>query len=300
MRSQPNTRRYEANSNRSQTNLIETSFFVYVLVLLATGIVVGFACGLLGIGGGFLMVPVQIWALASQGIDPTLATRIAFGTSLAVVLPTALSGCRGHSCRGVVLWRPGVIIGLCGMLGGFLGGTIATHAPGDLLRMAFGFVIMMAALRMLFAPSLQPGQASGERSRESLLQYILWGLMIGVISGLIGIGGGVIMVPVMVIAMGFGMYQAIGTSSVTIAFNAVGGVIAYAINGWGVVGLPAYCVGYIDLLQFALLAGASIFTASWGVKVAHRLPAEKLKYIFVVLMIYIGLKMIGVLGLVGL
>ena len=280
--------------------MIEPSFLFYVLLLLATGVVVGFACGLLGIGGGFLMVPVQIWLLTLQGIEPTLATRIAFGTSLAVVLPTALSGCSGHSCRGVVLWRPGIIIGLCGMLGGFLGGTIATHAPGDLLRMAFGFVIMMAALRMLFAPSLLPRLTSDEKSRESLLQYIFWGLAVGVISGLIGIGGGVILVPAMVVAMGFSMYQAIGTSSVAIALNAVGGVLAYIINGWGVAGLPAYCVGYIDLLQFVLLAGASIFTAQWGVKAAHRLPAEKLKYIFVMLMIYIGLKMIGVLGWVGL
>jgi hypothetical protein len=167
--------------------------------------------------------------------------------------------------------------------------------------MAFGFVVMFGALRMLFAKSVQPKVGSSqEKSRDHLLQYVLWGLAVGVISGLTGIGGGVILVPAMVIAMGFGMYQAIGTSSITIAFNAVGGVIAYVINGWGVTGLPAYCVGYIDLLQFALLAGASIFTASWGVKVAHKLPAEKLKYIFIVLMIYIGLKMIGVLGLVGL
>ena len=243
------------------------------------------------------MVPVQIWVLTSTGIDPTLATRIAFGTSLAVVLPTALSGCRGHSCRGVVLWRPGIIMGLSGLVGAFLGGSIAAHAPGDLLRMAFGFVVMFGALRMLFAKSVQPRrEALLEKSRE----YVLWGLAVGIISGLTGIGGGVILVPAMVIAMGFGMYQAIGTSSVTIAFNAVGGVIAYAINGWGVPGLPDYSLGYIDLLQFALLAGASIFTASWGVKVAHRLPAEKLKYIFVVLMVYIGLKMIGVLGWVGL
>jgi len=281
--------------------LISESLLLYVLVLLVTGLVVGFSCGLLGIGGGFLMVPVQIWALTSQGIDPTLATRIAFGTSLAVVLPTALSGCRGHSCRGVVLWRPGIIMGLCGLVGAFLGGSIAAHVSGDLLRMAFGFVVMLGALRMLFAKSLQPRrEALPEETRKSLLQFALWGLAVGVISGLTGIGGGVILVPAMVIAMGFGMYQAIGTSSVTIAFNAVGGVIAYAINGWGVPGLPVYCVGYIDLLQFALLAGASIFTAQWGVKVAHKLPAEKLKYIFVVLMIYIGLKMIGVLGLVGL
>ncbi|MFA6371209.1 MAG: sulfite exporter TauE/SafE family protein [Methanothrix sp.] len=277
--------------------MVSESFLIYVLVLLATGVAVGFSCGLLGIGGGFLMVPVQIWVLTSSGIDPTLATRIAFGTSLAVVLPTAISGCRGHSCRGVVLWRPGIIMGLCGLLGAFLGGTIAAHAPGDLLRMVFGFVVLLGALRMFFAKSLLPGQeALPGGTRESLFQYVLWGLGVGVISGLTGIGGGVILVPAMVIAMGFGMYQAIGTSSVTIAFNAMGGVVAYAINGWGVAGLPEYCVGYIDLLQFALLAGASIISAQWGVKVAHRLPAEKLKYIFVVLMVYIGLKMIGVLG----
>ena len=281
--------------------MIEPSLLQYILVLLATGLAVGFSCGLLGIGGGFLMVPVQIWVLTSTGIDPTLATRIAFGTSLAVVLPTALSGCRGHSCRGVVLWRPGIIMGLSGLLGAFLGGSIAAHAPGDLLRMAFGFVVMLGAPRMLFAKSLQPKVGSSqEKSRDHLLQYVLWGLAVGVISGLTGIGGGVILVPAMVIVMGFGMYQAIGTSSVTIAFNAVGGVIAYVINGWGVAGLPDYSLGYIDLLQFALLAGASIFTAQLGVKMAHRLPAEKLMYIFVVLMIYIGLKMIGVLGLVGL
>jgi len=281
--------------------VISGTLLFYVLMLLATGVAVGFSCGLLGIGGGFLMVPVQIWVLTSTGIDPTLATRIAFGTSLAVVLPTALSGCHGHDCRGVVLWRPGIIMGLCGLLGAFLGGSIAAHAPGDLLRMLFGFVVMLGALRMLFARSLLLGQkALPKETRESLLQYVLWGLVVGVISGLTGIGGGVILVPAMVIAMGFGMYQAIGTSSIAIAFNAVGGVIAYAINGWGVPGLPAYCLGYIDLLQFALLAGASIFAASWGVKVAHRLPAEKLRYIFVILMIYIGLNMIGLLGWVGL
>lgn len=246
------------------------------------------------------MVPVQIWALTSQGIDPTLATRIAFGTSLAVVLPTALSGCRGHSCLGVVLWRPGIIMGLSGLLGAFLGGSIAAHAPGDLLRSIFGFVVMLGALRMLFAKSLLSSrEALQEGTEESPLQYVLLGLAVGVISGLTGIGGGVILVPAMVIVMGYGIYQAIGTSSVAIAFNAVGGIIAYAVNGWGVAGLPACCAGYIDLLQFALLAGASIFTAQLGVKVSHRLPSERLKQIFVILMIYIGLNMIGVFEWTG-
>ena len=281
--------------------MITESLALYVIVLLATGIIVGFACGLLGVGGGFIMVPVQIWALTSMGIDPTLATRIAFGTSLAVILPTSLSGCHGHSCRGVVLWRPGIAMGLAGLAGAFLGGTIAAHAPGDLLRMIFGFVVMIGALRLLFAGNLQPRETSGDRSKRSkgLLQYILWGMAVGIVSGLTGIGGGVILIPIMVIAMGFGLYQAIGTSSVTIAFNSVGGIFAYAINGWGVAGLPDYSVGYIDLLQFALLAGGSVLAAGYGVNAAHRLPAEKLKYIFVTLMIFIGLKMIGVFGWIG-
>ncbi|HNX08877.1 MAG TPA: sulfite exporter TauE/SafE family protein [Methanothrix sp.] len=277
--------------------MISESLLIYVLVLLATGIAVGFSCGLLGIGGGFLMVPVQIWALGLQGIEPTLATRVAFGTSLAVVLPTALSGCRGHACRGVVLWRAGAIIGMCGMVGGFIGGTIAAHVPGELLRMIFGFVVMLSAARMLLVSNLRPdGRPTSEKGfGEDILKYILWGLAVGIISGLTGIGGGVILVPVMVIALGFGLFQAIGTSSVAIAFNAVGGIAAYIVNGIGVAGLPAYCLGYIDLLQFVLLAGTSIFSASWGVKAAHRLPEKWLKYIFVMLMIYIGLKMVGFL-----
>jgi hypothetical protein len=280
--------------------LISESLIIYILVLLATGIAVGFFCGLLGIGGGFLMVPVQIWALSLQGVDPTLATRIAFGTSLAVVLPTALSGCRGHHCRGAVLWRPGLVIGLSGMIGGLFGGTVASHSPGELLRMIFGLVVILAAARMLFVSNLEPRHNSGEGPRENVLRYIIWGLAVGVVSGLTGIGGGAILVPVMILAMGFGIYQAIGTSSIAIAFNAVGGVIAYVANGWGVPGLPMYSLGYIDLLQLCLLAGTSIFSAQWGVKAAHMIPAERLKLIFAMLMIYIGLKMTGALGVVGL
>jgi len=266
-----------------------------VLVLLAAGIFVGFACGLLGVGGGFIMVPVQIWALTSTGIEPTLATRIAFGTSLAVILPTSLSGCHGHSCRGFVLWRQGTILGMAGLVGAILGGTLASHAPGDLLKTIFGLVVMTGALRMLLAERILPKDIHEKiEPREDVSPYLLWGFAVGIVSGLTGIGGGVILVPIMVVALGFNMLQAIGTSSVAIAFNAVGGTIAYIVNGWGVAGLPPYSLGYIDLMQFVLLAGASVLTAQLGVKMAHRLPAAQLRYIFIILMIYIGLRMIGV------
>jgi uncharacterized membrane protein YfcA len=100
----------------------------------------------------------------------------------------------------------------------------------------------------------------------------------------------------MVMAMGFGMHKAVGTSSIAIAIISVGGVLSYAINGLGVAGRPPYSLGYIDLFQWLLLSGSSIFMAQAGVRVSHKIPAEKLTYIFIAVMLYIGLRMIGAFG----
>jgi uncharacterized membrane protein YfcA len=262
----------------------------YMLVLLGTGALVGFACGLLGVGGGFLMVPVQIWALTSSGIDPTIAVRVAFGTSLAVVLPTALVGCQGHSCRGVVLWRQGMALGLSGLVGAFLGGTIAAHAPGGLLQVIFGLVVLAGALRLLLFKA--PERA--DEPETELARCILLGFGAGIVAGLSGIGGGVVLVPAMIIGLRFSMQQAAGTSSLAIAMNAVGGVLSYVCNGLGVPGLPNYSVGYVDLLLFALLAGTSAPLAWLGVGVSHRLPERQLRLAFILLMVYVGARMLGV------
>jgi uncharacterized membrane protein YfcA len=275
--------------------LIDGIQLIYPLVLLATGVAVGFACGLLGVGGGFIMVPVQIWALTSTGIEYTIATRVALGTSLAVILPTALSGCRGHACLGVVLWRPGISLGISGLVGAFIGGTIASHAPGDLLQKFFGIVVLAGALRMLFSGryAVKDSIAVDIEFKGISPKYILLGFAVGIVSGLSGIGGGVILVPAMVIAMNFDMHQAVGTSSIAIAIISTGGILSYALNGYGVSGLPPYSLGYINLFYWVLLVGTSIFMTKVGVRFAHRLPAERLSYLFIILMLYVGLGMMG-------
>jgi hypothetical protein len=159
--------------------LIADFQIIYVLVLLITGIAVGFAGGLLG-----------------------------------VILPAALSGCHGHDCRGVMMWRPGITIGLSGGVG------LGVYA--------------------------------------ALFRQILLGSIVGLVSGLSGIGSGVILVMVMVIAIDFTMHQAVATSSIVIAIISIGGILSYALNGQGVVGLPPHSSGYINLLQWALLSGTSI------------------------------------------
>ncbi|MCD6206843.1 MAG: TSUP family transporter [Methanosarcinales archaeon] len=83
-------------------------------------------------------------------------------------------------------------------------------------------------------------------------------------------------------------------------FTSIGGVIGYIINGFGVEGLPAYSIGYVNLSSWLVLAATSVPMAQVGVLAAHKLPARELKYVFIVVMAYMGLKMIGVFGWLGL
>lgn len=263
---------------------------IQIIALLITGICVGFASGLLGVGGCFIMVPVQFWALKSICVDPTIAIRIAFGTNLLVVLPTALSGAITHHKKKAVLWRAGVTFGIAGAVGAFFGAFIASHLSAEILSIAFGVAVILGALRMLTA---KPPQINEEPS-DNLAAFILWGVPLGIVSGIIGIGGGVLMIPIMVYFLKFKMHQAVGTSTALMIFTAFGGAISFLINGVGVQGLPPYSTGYLNWLQWILLAGCSVPLAVVGAKAAHRLPAKQLKYIFIVVMFYMGLKMIGV------
>ena len=264
--------------------------------LVATGILVGLAGGLLGVGGSFIMVPVQVWVFQAMGVPLDVAVRQAFGTNLLVVLPTALSGALGHARKNAVLWRAGVIMGSAGAAGAALGASIATNLTGQTLKIIFGAAIVAGAIRMLTA---KPPQVEPE-PETSVWKLIAWALPIGVLTGLIGIGGGVLMVPIMVLALGLSMHQAVGTSAAMMIFTATGGCASFIGHGIGVEDLPPYSLGYVNLAAWAALALTSVPMAQVGVKVAHLLDQRRLKLVFIIVMLYMGLKMIAVFGWLGL
>jgi uncharacterized membrane protein YfcA len=195
-----------------------------------------------------------------------------------------------HHKKGAVLWKAGITFGIAGALGAFAGAFIASHLPGNVLTTAFGITVILGALRMLTA---KPPKITDEPA-DSLAAFILWGIPLGIVSGIIGIGGGVLMIPIMVYFLKFRMHQAVGTSTALMIFTALGGAISYWINGWGVQGLPPYSTGYLNWYQWAILAGVSIPWAVVGAHTAHLLPAKQLKYLFIIVMFYMGLKMCGV------
>jgi len=262
----------------------------HIVILLATGVGVGFAGGLLGLGGCFIMTPVQFWVYTAIGVPVDIAIKVAFGTNLLVVLPTALSGAWGHHQKGAVWWKAALTMGSCALLGAFGGATAAAHIPGSVLKVIFGVVILASAIRMLTARP--PHVIEGPENNPWL--WVAWGIPVGIVTGLVGIGGGVLMVPVMVLALKFKMHQAVGTSMAVMILSSLGGTLGYIVNGLGVAGIPSPHLGYVYIWAWLALAGTSVPVAQVGARAAHLLPAKRLSWIFIAVMCYVGLKMIGV------
>ncbi|MGB2877978.1 MAG: sulfite exporter TauE/SafE family protein, partial [Dehalococcoidales bacterium] len=129
--------------------------------------------------------------------------------------------------------------------------------------------------------------------------WFVWAIPVGVIAGMLGVGGGVVVVPIMVLALRFNIHRAVATSLAMIILNSIGGLAGYIINGLGVPSLLPYSIGYVNLPSAFLLIVSSFIMVQVGAVVAHRLPDRRLRFIFILLMFYIGLKMLGVFEWLG-
>jgi len=267
-------------------------------VLVATGAVVGFTAALLGVGGGFILVPVMYWVMSGAGVPDDIALRTAFGTSLLVIVPTVLSSTWRHHKNNAVAWRSAFILGGCGALAALGGSTLAAHLPTSTLKIGFGVFILIISVRMLIGIRSEGASADWTSSPRTAYLVVL-GLSMGVIAGMTGLGGGALMVPALVLLFHFPMLRAVATSSAAIIFTAPGGIIGYIVHGLGVPGRLPYSVGYVNIAVFLALVVLSIPMAQLGAKTAHSIDGRKLRLLFVVLMVYVGLRMTGLFELLG-
>lgn len=263
---------------------------IYIAILVITGAFTGTVSGLLGVGGGFIMTPVQYWLLQETGLEPDIAMRVALGTSLFVVFINAISVSFNYQQRKAVLWKQAKIMGISGFFSSFAGAEVASHLSADVLSTIFGIVVIIGAVRTYMTPAL----TQKKEISSNPVHYIIAGILIGFFSGLLGIGGGVLGIPIMLIFLHFDIRKAIGTSAAVILFTSFGGSIGYIINGWGNPELPPFSLGYINLLDWILLAVPGFLAAKKGVELAHIVNPEHLKHLFVLLMVYVGLEMIGI------
>ena len=253
---------------------------VYIPVLLAFGALAGIMSGMLGVGGATIFSPVIYFVLLATGIPAETALLTAFGTSLASALPTVIAGAIGHSRKGNVYWRDAVIMGCIGLVFGFLGGFVATWLPVKILTILFSVLLILTAVKMVVK------LPAGTKDGMPMLMAGGFGAAAGFCSGLLGLGGGVVMVPLMTIFGKFSMKKAAGTSAAAIIFITIGGIISYLMHG------------YIDWVIWICLIAAAVPSAVFAVKLSGKFPDIWLRRIFCVLMIIVAIYMSGVLQLI--
>ena len=259
-----------------------------LLALPLAGMVAGFLAGLLGIGGGFLMVPVMAWAFTA--LDPDLAGRaihVAIGTSLATIVPTAVSSALAHRRRGALDvptlrgWAPLIALGALG------GGFLARGIEADALRAIFGGFVIVLALHFAMPSGLPVLRAPPSGPVASRVIAAL----IGLVSALMGIGGAVLSVPALR-AAGLTMHRAVGTGAAIGFAIALPGVLGYVLAGWGEPGRPPGSIGFVNPLAWVLLVPFTVAAAPLGARVAHRTDANRLRLAFAVFLGLVGLRMV--------
>ena len=204
-----------------------------LVLVLALSVVIGVSLGMLGGGGSILTVPILVYVAG-------FPAKEAIAASLFVVGITSIAGVISHARGGRVMWRTGFLFGLAGMVGAFVGGLIGGHAPGDWLLIAFALMMVATSLAMLRGRKEKAGghAGPGESGELPLKRILIDGSVVGLVTGLVGAGGGFLVVPALVLLGGLPMSVAVGTSLLVIAMKSFAGLAGYLTSvqlDWGLV-----------------------------------------------------------------
>jgi uncharacterized membrane protein YfcA len=257
-----------------------------ILIYCALGAVAGLLAGLLGIGGGTVVVPMLVFALSWQNVPSDIIIHMAIGTSLGSIMFTAISSSLAHHKHGAVDWYVFKYIALGILVGTYTGSFIAARIPARYLQMFFVVFLYYVATNMLLNKKPNPS-----RTLPGFTGMSCAGIVIGLISSLVGIGGGTLSVPFLV-WHNVDMRRAIGTSAAIGFPIAFAGCMGFITNGWNVAGLPEYSLGFIYLPALAGIVAVSMLTAPIGAGIAHKLPIPQLKKFFACFLYVVATKML--------
>ena len=259
----------------------------FLLAIAGAGIFGGLIAGLLGVGGGIVIVPVLYFVLGGFAIDDDVRIKVAVATSLATIIVTSLSSARSHARRGAVdrallrAWAPPVVVGVVA------GTLLASVSRGWVLTLLFAVVALLVAINMLLRGR---GGSALVRDFPNGGVKFAFGTIVGLISSMMGIGGGTLSVPILT-AFGFEIRRAVGTASAIGFFIAIPGTIGYVIAGWNVAGLPVGSIGYLNLIAFAGLVPLTAAFAPLGARIAHSVPPRVLNYGFAAFLLLTSARM---------
>ena len=254
-----------------------------VAIFVVLGLFVGFLSGLLGIGGGFTIVPVLTEVFSREGLDPAHVLPMAIGTSAATIVFTTFASARAHHARGAVQWpivrgmAPGLVIG------SLVAPQIASALPFAVMAGIFACFMWFTAFRMVRHRAPKVTRAL---PRAPVLAAV--GSGIGLAAGMVGTGGAFLAVPFMT-RCGVSAHGAVATSAALGVPIAIAAAVGYVIAGWRhAAALPSYSAGYVYLPALMAIVACSVFVAPLGARVAHQWPARRLRLAFAAMLATLG------------
>lgn len=235
------------------------------------GLVAGFLSGLFGVGGGIIIVPALVIA---AGFDQ----RLAAGTSLAAIVPTATVGVISYATTGNVNWIAAGILAIGSVVGAQIGSHLLSRLPKRVIQWSFiGFIVIVVVSLFLVIPSRD---AELEFTVLSTIGLVVLGLVVGILAGILGIGGGVIIVPVLILLFGASDLVAKGTSLLMMIPTAISGTIGNVRRK------------NVDLRAALVIGVAACTTTALGAIVATAITPMAANILFAVLLVGVGLQLI--------
>jgi uncharacterized membrane protein YfcA len=241
--------------------------------VIAAGIVTGILAGLFGIGGGAVIVPVLFEAFRLFGVPDEVRMQLCIGTSLAIIVPTALRSYRAHREKGLVIpyvlrsWAVPAVLGVG------VGSVAAAFAPASLFEAAFALIAGIIAARLLFGrESWVVG--SDLPGRAAMTGY---GFLVGTASSLMGISGGSLVTMILTL-YGKPIHNSVATASGIGVPITIAGTLGYGLAGLPYLALlPPLSVGFVSVIGVVMIAPISSYVAPFGARLAHRLPRRSLE-----------------------
>lgn len=243
-----------------------------LLFLGAVGVVGGLLAGLVGVGGGIVFVPGLVY-VAGWNIKEAVAA------SLVIIIFASITGTiRNARSEDPVNWRVAALLSLAVAPASLIGVAISRVSSDTVVAVVFSVILLLLAY-----PTARGRPDFDESKKIPLLWVFVAGIFIGALSGLVGVGGGVVMVPLMVLGMGIGTKQAVSTSLAVIMFTGVVGSIGYIATGFR---------DPEELLSLPPLIVGSMIGAWIGVKIRDPLPEKVVRVGFAVFMALTALRLL--------
>ncbi|MCB1189885.1 MAG: sulfite exporter TauE/SafE family protein [Leptospiraceae bacterium] len=250
------------------------------------GSIVGLLAGMFGVGGGVIIVPFLTMTFTSLNFSPEIISHLALGTSMGSILFTSVSSFTAHHRHGSVYWDAVFKIVLGILIGTFMGSFVVSMLSTLYLQIIFIVFEFYIATYILLDIKASPSRSLPGRVGMSIAGYL-----IGFISSLVGIGGGILSTTFLTWC-NVNIQKAIGTSAAIGFPIALAGSLGYIINGWGIAQLPEYSLGFVYLPALGGLIITGMLFAPVGANIANKLPVKKLRKLFALFLYVIGFKML--------